>query len=65
MHVVLSSDCSQKKCLCCDLISNVTFGDLAMGYAVEQRSGTYGSSGDGIWLPDNVELKKKSPPATL
>jgi len=33
---------------------------------VMQRSGTYGSSGDGIWLPDNFELKKKkSLPATL
>jgi len=32
---------------------------------LEQGSGTYGSraiygsSGDGIWLPDNFELKKK------
>jgi len=35
-------------------------------HTLEQGSGTYGSSGDGIWLPDNFELKKKkSPPATL
>jgi len=29
-------------------------------YAVVQGSGTYGSSGDGIWLPDNFELQKKN-----
>jgi len=35
-------------------------------YRIDQGSGTYGSSSDGIWLPDNFELrKKKSPPATL
>jgi len=34
---------------------------------LQQGSGAiYGSSGDGIWLPDNFELRKqKSPPATL
>jgi len=26
---------------------------------LEQGSGTYGSSGDDIWLADNFELKKK------
>jgi len=31
-------------------------------YSLEQGSGTYGSraSGDGIWLPDNFELKKNN-----
>jgi len=28
-------------------------------HVLTQRSGTYGCSGDGIWLPDNFELRKK------
>jgi len=27
---------------------------------LDQGSGTYGSSGDGMWLPDNFELRKKN-----
>jgi len=36
---------------------------------LEQGSGTYGSFGDSIWLPDNFELRKKKnlrpPPCTF
>jgi len=41
------------------------FGYTIFLYGLEQGSGTYGSraiygsSGDGIWLPDNFELKNK------